>query len=89
MLQLLDSDVNRSQNAPKVTTTTPPNNHNNNIKHESALMSGVSLDAGALAMQMQKKPYANIENGVLPTNGPYGVQNQNTNKFMGNSQISC
>lgn len=68
-------------------------NHNNNVKNESALKSGVSLDAGALVKQMQKKPYVNVgttgENGVLVNNGPYAVQNQNSNKFIGNSEISC
>lgn len=68
-------------------------NHNNNTKHETALKSGVSLDAAALAKQMQKKSYANVsttaENGVLPNNGPYAVQNQNSNKFLNNSEISC
>lgn len=78
-----------------MTTIPPPNNllsnHNNNVKHDSTLKSGVSLDAGALAKQMQKKSYANVntENGVIPNNGPYTVQNQNTNKFIGNSEISC
>lgn len=88
-------DANINQNNSKVTTVSPPNNvlsnHNNNVKHESALKSGVSLDAGALAKQMQKKPYVNVgttaENGVLPNNGPY--QNQNSNKFIGNPEISC
>lgn len=85
-----------AQPAPKVSPVSLPSsalsNHNNNVKHEGGLKSGVSLDAAALAKQMQK-PYANVgapaENGVLPSNGPYVVQNQAASKFLGSAEISC
>lgn len=60
-----------------VTPSTPSSNHNYNIKNESSLKSGVSLDAAALAKQnmtpsAQNKKYANVNtaepitsNGVL------------------------
>lgn len=89
--------MDNTENTPKVTTISPPNNvlsnHNSNVKHDSALKSGVSLDAGALAKQMQKKPYVNVgttaENGVLPNNGVYAAQNQNSSKIVGKPEISC
>lgn len=82
----------------------PVNSNNNCTKSETTpntLMSGLSLDAGALIKQSvpitQNKKYTNIGevtgNGVI-ANGPYSNTNNylygnNANKFVNESEISC
>lgn len=75
-------------------------NHNNNVKTDSSLRSGISLDASALAKQSlgtNQNNYSNFKNnkttdgaltgnGVLQ-NGP--VIHPNSSKFLNETEINC
>lgn len=78
------------------TPNTPSSNHNNNVKTETSLKSGVSLDAAALAKQnmtptSQNKKYANLSS-VEPITSNGVLQSDSFSNHVGAAQkteINC
>ncbi|XP_022918243.1 tyrosine-protein kinase receptor [Onthophagus taurus] len=98
--QLVVTDTNQNGVVKQLSNSINPNNNGSKTDStNNSLISGLSLDAGALIKQTapigQNKKYTNItgtgNNGVI-ANGSYSNSNAylyNANKFANESEISC